>query len=164
MCQDLEPPGFTGHKRSAEEQRAALTFAQRMRDNGVPDFADASPDGPLIDIDGSKPGLKAAMEASVVLAEEPEHPEMLVRWRATVGSAGLRAVEKIVERASAGGQARPRLKAGIVGDLIVGAYLAHYTHEGPPDHAWARQVVDTLRPALERERSGRTDVASDSRW
>src|SRR5207253_8707416 len=48
-CKDLEPPGFTGHKRSAQEQEAALRFAQCMRDNGVKDFPDPTPDGPLID-------------------------------------------------------------------------------------------------------------------
>lgn len=59
-CKDPQPPGFTGHKRSAQEQGKALEFAQCMRDNGVPDFADPDPDGPIIDIDGSQPGLKAA--------------------------------------------------------------------------------------------------------
>ena len=48
-CKDLEPPGFTGGKRSPEQQQAALKFAQCVRDNGVPDFPDPAPDGPLID-------------------------------------------------------------------------------------------------------------------
>lgn len=48
-CKDLEPPGFTGHKRTAAQQEAALQFAQCMRDNGVRDFPDPSPAGPLID-------------------------------------------------------------------------------------------------------------------
>jgi hypothetical protein len=48
-CKDLEPPGFTGHKRNAQEQANALAFAQCIRDNGVPDFPDPTPDGPLID-------------------------------------------------------------------------------------------------------------------
>jgi hypothetical protein len=48
-CKDLEPPGFTGDKRSPEQQKAALTFAQCIRDNGVPDFPDPTPDGPLVD-------------------------------------------------------------------------------------------------------------------
>ena len=48
-CKDLEPPGFTGHKRSAQQQKAALKFAQCIRDNGVRDFPDPTPDGPLID-------------------------------------------------------------------------------------------------------------------
>jgi len=48
-CKDLQPPGFTGHKRSAEEQENALEFAQCMRDNGVEDFPDPTKDGPLID-------------------------------------------------------------------------------------------------------------------
>lgn len=48
-CKDLEPAGFMGHTRSAQQQAAALKFAQCMRDNGVPDFPDPTADGPLID-------------------------------------------------------------------------------------------------------------------
>jgi hypothetical protein len=48
-CRDLEPAGFTGHKRSAHQQQEALAFAQCMRDHGVADFPDPDPDGPLID-------------------------------------------------------------------------------------------------------------------
>ena len=48
-CKDLEPPGFTGGKRSPEQQKAALKFARCIRDNGVKDFPDPTPDGPLID-------------------------------------------------------------------------------------------------------------------
>jgi hypothetical protein len=48
-CKDLEPPGFTGHKRSSGEQKAALKLAQCMRENGVPDFPDPTPNGPIID-------------------------------------------------------------------------------------------------------------------
>jgi hypothetical protein len=48
-CKDLEPAGFTGSKRSPEQQKAALKFAQCIRDNGVKDFPDPDPDGPLVD-------------------------------------------------------------------------------------------------------------------
>jgi len=48
-CKDLEPPGFIGHKRSPEQQKEALKFAQCIRDNGVKDFPDPTSDGPLID-------------------------------------------------------------------------------------------------------------------
>ena len=48
-CRALEPAGFMGPKRSAEQQAAALKFAQCMRDNGVKDFPDPGPDDPLID-------------------------------------------------------------------------------------------------------------------
>ena len=48
-CRDLEPAGFMGQKRSAQQQEAALKFAQCIRDNGVKDFPDPTPDGPLID-------------------------------------------------------------------------------------------------------------------
>src|SRR5262245_2731285 len=48
-CKDLEPAGFTGHKRGAQEQANALKFAQCIRNNGVKDFPDPDPDGPLVD-------------------------------------------------------------------------------------------------------------------
>jgi hypothetical protein len=48
-CKDLEPPGFIGHKRTPEQQKVALKFAQCIRDNGVKDFPDPTSDGPLID-------------------------------------------------------------------------------------------------------------------
>ena len=48
-CKDLEPPGFTGHERSAQEQEAALKFAQCIRDNGVKDFPDPVAGEPLVD-------------------------------------------------------------------------------------------------------------------
>jgi hypothetical protein len=48
-CRDLEPSGFTGHKRSAQRQKNALEFGQCIRDNGVRDFPDPTPGEPLVD-------------------------------------------------------------------------------------------------------------------
>lgn len=48
-CKDLEPAGFTGNQRSPQEQKAALAFAQCIRDNGVRDFPDPSKTDPLVD-------------------------------------------------------------------------------------------------------------------
>jgi hypothetical protein len=48
-CKDLEPAGFTGDTRTAQQQEAALEFAQCIRDNGVRDFPDPGPDDPLVD-------------------------------------------------------------------------------------------------------------------
>jgi hypothetical protein len=69
-CKNLQPPGFTGHKRTAQEQENALKFAQCIRDNGVKDFPDPAPDAPLIDTSRmpgdpaarSIPALREAME------------------------------------------------------------------------------------------------------
>ena len=48
-CKDLEPAGFTGNQRSPQEQKAALAFAQCIRDNGVRDFPDPAKTDPLVD-------------------------------------------------------------------------------------------------------------------
>lgn len=64
-CKDLEPAGFTGHKRSAQEQEAALKFAQCIRDNGVKDFPDPAPDAPLLNVDGSNREYMAALNAAM---------------------------------------------------------------------------------------------------
>ncbi len=49
VCKDLEPAGFMGSKRSSHQQQAALKFAQCIRENGVRDFPDPIPNGPLVD-------------------------------------------------------------------------------------------------------------------
>jgi hypothetical protein len=69
-CKDLEPAGFMGSKRSSQQQGAALKFAECIRANGVPDFPDPLPNGPLIDTtripSAAEPGgmssLRAAMQ------------------------------------------------------------------------------------------------------
>jgi hypothetical protein len=69
-CRDLEPAGFMGSKRSAQQQDAALEFAQCIRANGVTDFPDPTPNGPLVDTNripsaaesGGMSALQAAMQ------------------------------------------------------------------------------------------------------
>ena len=62
-CKSLEPSGFTGAQRTPQQQAAALKFAQCMRNNGVSNFPDPSPDGPIINVNGahSIPGFQAAL-------------------------------------------------------------------------------------------------------
>ncbi len=50
-CQHLQPPGFTGKKRSAAKQEEALKFAQCVRDHGVTDFPDPVEGDPLVNTD-----------------------------------------------------------------------------------------------------------------
>ena len=77
-CKDLEPSGFTGSKRTPEQQQAALKFAQCIRDNGVKDFPDPAIDAPLIDTDripstersGGMDILHAAMQKCAGLAKD----------------------------------------------------------------------------------------------
>lgn len=62
-CKSLEPSGFTGTQRTPQQQAAALKFAQCMRNNGISNFPDPSPDGPIINVNGahSIPGFQAAL-------------------------------------------------------------------------------------------------------
>jgi len=77
-CEDLQPAGFTGYKRTPEQQKAALKFAQCIRDNGVKDFPDPAPDAPMIDTNqipstersGGMAILKSAMEKCRGLAQD----------------------------------------------------------------------------------------------
>ena len=48
-CKHLEPSGFTGVKRTPERQQAALKFAACIREQGVKDFPDPTPNAPLVD-------------------------------------------------------------------------------------------------------------------
>ena len=47
-CKDLEPPGLHGES-GAQQQAAALEFAQCIRENGVKDFPDPANGEPLVD-------------------------------------------------------------------------------------------------------------------
>ena len=68
-CRDLQPAGFTGGKRTPEQQQAALKFAQCIRDNGVKDFPDPAPDAPMIDTNripsADRPGGMSALHAAM---------------------------------------------------------------------------------------------------
>lgn len=48
-CHDLQPAGSFSGDRTAEQQSAALLFAQCIRDNGVSDFPDPVDGEPLVD-------------------------------------------------------------------------------------------------------------------
>ena len=77
-CKDLEPAGFTGQPRSADQQDAGLRFAQCIRENGVTDFPDPGPGQPLVDTNripsantaGGMSILNAAMQRCGDLAAE----------------------------------------------------------------------------------------------
>jgi hypothetical protein len=68
-CKGLEPAGFTGSTRSAQQQAAGLKFAQCIRSNGVPDFPDPLPNGPLVDTNripsANQPGGMSALRAAM---------------------------------------------------------------------------------------------------
>jgi len=68
-CKDLQPPGFTGRRRSARQQAAALKFAQCIRDRGVEDFPDPAPEAPLVDTNlipsSAAPGGMSALNAAM---------------------------------------------------------------------------------------------------
>lgn len=68
-CKDLEPPGFTGTKATPEQTTARLEFAQCVRENGVPDFPDPTPNGPLVDTNripsAATPGGMSALNAAM---------------------------------------------------------------------------------------------------
>ena len=68
-CKNLEPAGFTGSKRSPEQQSAGLKFAQCIRENGVKDFPDPLPNGPLVDTNripsANQPGGMSSLHAAM---------------------------------------------------------------------------------------------------
>ena len=68
-CKALEPAGFMGTKRTSQQQQAGLKFAQCIRANGVPDFPDPLPNGPLIDTNripsAAQPGGMSSLRAAM---------------------------------------------------------------------------------------------------
>jgi hypothetical protein len=74
-CKALEPAGFTGGKRSSQQQQAALKFARCIRANGVNDFPDPIPNGPLVDTNripsAAEPGGMSALHAAMQKCSDP---------------------------------------------------------------------------------------------
>jgi hypothetical protein len=68
-CKNLEPPGFMGGKRTSQQQQAGLRFARCIRKNGVKDFPDPLPNGPLIDTNripsAAEPGGMSALHVAM---------------------------------------------------------------------------------------------------
>jgi hypothetical protein len=68
-CKALEPSGFTGSRRNAGQQSAALTFAHCIRANGVSDFPDPINGQPLVDTNripsASSPGGMSILNAAM---------------------------------------------------------------------------------------------------
>jgi hypothetical protein len=68
-CKKLEPPGFTGTEVTSQQRTARLEFAQCVRENGVPDFPDPTPNGPLVDTNripsASTPAGMSALNAAM---------------------------------------------------------------------------------------------------
>jgi hypothetical protein len=65
-----------------------------------------------------------------------------------VGGAALRAVHDIIEHGQRRGEVRRDVRAPVVADLLLGAYLGRYTHQGQPGPSWIRDVINTLWPGL----------------
>jgi hypothetical protein len=68
-CRDLQPPGFTGRRRTVQQQSASLRFAQCIRENGVKDFPDPANGEPLVNTykipSSNKPGGMAVLNAAM---------------------------------------------------------------------------------------------------
>ncbi len=68
-CKGLEPPGFMGAKRTSQQQQAGLEFARCIRENGVKDFPDPIPNGPLVDTNripsSAEPGGMSILHAAM---------------------------------------------------------------------------------------------------
>ena len=64
-CKDRQPAGFTGDPVGPEQQDARLAFARCIRENGVADFPDPTPDTPLVDTNRI-PSLAASDDLSVL--------------------------------------------------------------------------------------------------
>jgi hypothetical protein len=68
-CKDLQPPGFTGRRRTPTQQEKALEFARCIRAHGVKDFPDPAQGAPLVDTrripSAARPGGMSALNAAM---------------------------------------------------------------------------------------------------
>jgi AcrR family transcriptional regulator len=147
-----EPTVYLRHPTKHDLAVAALARLPMLAH--PPDTGDARRDLTLLlgELVTASKAIGGPSITGVVLAEEADHPELLEHWRKTVGAAALHAISEIVERGRHRGDLRRDVDAQIVADLVLGAYIGHYTHVGPPDRAWAGVVIATLWPGVAARR------------
>jgi AcrR family transcriptional regulator len=84
-----------------------------------------------------------------LLAEEPEHPELLAGFRERVILARRRQLRNLIEGAIEREElAVTDLQVGAAIDMLVGAYYAHYLAGTTFPRRWAETVVDLVLAAL----------------
>jgi AcrR family transcriptional regulator len=144
-----EPTVYSRYPTKRDLALAAVTHVPLLVD--PPDTGDAFDDltALLTRLVTATRAARGMVLTGAVLAEEHDHPELLERWRATVGTALRAIVGRVVERGLSRGQLRAGLSADLVADLLLGAHLAHYTYRGQPGRGWPRRVTNTLRPVLQ---------------
>ena len=93
-------------------------------------------------------------------AEEERNPELVRLFRERVIRPRRAMIVEVLRRGQARGELREDLEPGLVTEMMVGAHFARQFNGQPFPRDWARQVVDTIWPALA---SGRGTGDSDSR-
>lgn len=83
-----------------------------------------------------------------LLAEQPQHPELMERFREAVVAPLVASLRAALERGIERGQVRADADLDIAMECTIGAFLAAYIagHELAGD--WPERVVDTIWPAL----------------
>ncbi|HEY0398200.1 MAG TPA: TetR/AcrR family transcriptional regulator [Acidimicrobiia bacterium] len=142
-----EPTVYLRHPTKHDLAVAAIPRLPML--NHPPDTGDTKTDLTLLltDLVATGRAIGLAM-TGVVLAEEAEHPELLDHWRATVGAAAVGAVHDIIKHGQRRGEVRRDVRTPVVADLILGAYFGRYTHQGQPDRAWIRDVINIVWPGV----------------
>ncbi|HEX2273606.1 MAG TPA: TetR/AcrR family transcriptional regulator [Acidimicrobiales bacterium] len=84
-----------------------------------------------------------------VLAEEPDHPELLEQWRRRAGAAMVEAIRAVLDRGRSRGQVRAGADLEATVELLLGAYVGRYTTRGAPPRGWSRRIVAVVWPHLQ---------------
>lgn len=83
-----------------------------------------------------------------MLAEEHETPELLASFREYLVYPRRQAIRTILERAREWGELAPTADLELAGNMLIGAYYAHYVAGTPFPADWVEQVVDTVLAML----------------
>ena len=130
-----------GSQRTPAQQEAALKFAQCMRDNGITNFPDPTPNGPIINVNGahSIPGFEAAateVQRHLRGPDGPAGPVMRKKW-VVAGAAVLVAVGTIGAVVATSGSKQPAQAAQRAAsehrDGATGEALGHGLGKRDPD-------------------------------
>jgi len=92
--------------------------------------------------------LRGMALVGALLVEEERHPELLELFRDRVVRPRRSVLRQVLAHGQAEGDVRLDLDLDAAVTLLVGAFYSRYVAGDPFPRSWARQVVDTVWPAL----------------
>jgi AcrR family transcriptional regulator len=139
---------YRRYRDKADLVTAAIAAMPGMHE--MPDTGDTRADlvELLRQVARSKERVQSMRLVGTLWAEEDRNPELVRLFRERVIAPRRKMMLEVLRRGQERGEIRAEVDPGLVTEMMVGAHFARQFNGRPFPRDWARQVVETIWPAL----------------